>query len=260
MNQEMLDRMIGQPPRSTVDLDRIITRQRRRVRLGRVAAGGSAAVAVVAVIAFGMNVAGHNTVPPPQPLASVPPSVVPSATGIQLREDQATLDQLQTALEKATKRYAPGVAWIYMPDVPGEKPLPDGHPKMWMNRDPLTFEGRSGVVAGGKKGGFYLSVRPTGTQPDGTIFPGQECDRLLASCETASTSTGLPMTHWVDKPSKKYVFYGTRITVAGGRWSVTLQAVNYFGGDGSAVSTKTPVLTLNQLDAITANIADQIAP
>jgi hypothetical protein len=38
-----------------------------------------------------------------------------------------------------------------------------------------------------------------------------------------------------------------------------LQAVNYFGGDGSAVSAPAPVLARAELDRIATAIADQVS-
>ena len=49
-----------------------------------------------------------------------------------------------------------------------------------------------------------------------------------------------------------------QVTLRGGTYTLTLQAVNYFGGDASPVSAPVPALTRTQLDAIAAGIADQV--
>ena len=268
MNQETLDTLIGTPPPSTVDVDRIVVRQRRRQRWRRVAASGSAAVAVVVAVAVGLSLTGGPrqrpvaaTSAPAQPVGT--PGATAGAPGFVLETGtaagrQRTVDRLRAALEAATAKHAAGAEWIYMPDVPGERRTPDGRPVLRATGDPVTFEGRSGIVAGGRRGGFYLSVRPEGCQPNGVCFATRECDRMLASCASLRTPGGLPAIHWVDRPNGKYVFYGVHVTLRDGEHALTLQAVNYFGGDASPVSAAVPALTRNQLDAIAAGIADRI--
>jgi hypothetical protein len=258
MNQQMLDELVGTPPRSTVDVDRIIARQRRRARLRRVAAGGSAAVAVALAISVGVSAAGGR--PPEAPTL---PVAAPSPAGFIVRDgtkadQQNTLTWLRTTLEQATAEYAPDAKWIYMPDVPGEKPGPDGHPKMWTNHDPVTFEARSGLIAAGHKGGFYLSVHPTGCVAGQSCMPTASCADAPPDCAGATTPGGLRAIRWVDKPGRKWLFYGTTISLRGGKWTLVVQAVNYFGGDGSPAAAPVPPLTRDQVDAIAGHLADQI--
>ncbi|GIM90953.1 hypothetical protein Ato02nite_027460 [Paractinoplanes toevensis] len=241
-------------------MDRIIARQRHRQGLSRVAAGGAAALGVVLAVAAGVSLTGGTTRPAPLPAAS--PTSKPVGFILQTRTEagrQETLDRLRTALENSTRMYAPGAAWIFMPDVPGAKRTPDGHPIMWANTPVVTFEGRSGIVAGGRKGGFFLSVRPIGIQSDGTSTPMRECDGSVAVCESTRTPKGLDLVHWIDRPQQLYTLYGTQIRLRGGNWSLTLQAVNYFGGDPGRVSADRPALTRSQLDAIATEMADLFA-
>ncbi|GAA2863735.1 hypothetical protein Acy02nite_72470 [Actinoplanes cyaneus] len=255
MTQEMLDRLIGAAPPSTVDLDAVIRRTRRGQRMRRIAASGSAAVAVLAVAVAGVSLNGNEqrTVavqsppspsPSPSPLPSSSPS--PSVTAGQ----RLTPARLRAAVEEATAEQAPGTRWIYMPDVPGEKRDPDGHLKVWENKDPASFEGRSGVTRNGRKGGFYLSLR---------VAPLYECDGTVPVCEITTTADGLELVHYVDKPGNGWVFYGADVLLPDGKHALRMSAVNYFGGDGSPAVAPVPVFTRDELDRIAATVAADLS-
>ncbi|XVV14570.1 hypothetical protein ACQP2X_09590 [Actinoplanes sp. CA-131856] len=238
MNQNLLDELIGVAPPSRVDVGAVIARTRRRRRLRRLAAGGSAATAVVAVLAA-------------SPLLSAPP--VPPPTAASLPAGAApppTLRQLRDALENATAAEAPGTGWVYMPDVPGEKRTPDGHPQMWINKEPVSFEGRSGVTRDGRKGGLYVSLRPAARY---------ECDGTVPDCGTVRGAAGLTLTRWAEKPGRGLVFYGVDVTLPDRVHALRLLAVNYFGGDGSAPVAAEPVFTRAQLEAIAVDAANRLA-
>lgn len=280
MNQQILDELIGDPPRSSVDLDAIIKRQRRRRQGLHLATGGLGAAGVVLAVFLGVSLAvgGQVTVRPaatPEPSTQQSrrqmekPPAGPTTGGFPLQVGseagrQETVNQLRTAWEQATATYAAGATWIYMPDVPGEARTPDGHPRMWVAKDPVTFEGRSGITAQSRKGGFYLSVRPATCEAGLSCSPVYACDGTFPQCTTSRTPGGLDVVQWSEKPpasrGKTYVFYGVQVKLRGGAWTLTLQAVNYFGGDGSPVSAPAPVLTRTQLASIAAGVAEQIRP
>ncbi|MEU8606852.1 hypothetical protein AB0C29_02455 [Actinoplanes sp. NPDC048791] len=267
MNQAMLDQLLGTAPPSTVDVEAVVRRTRRRRRIRHLAAGGSAAVAVVAVMVGASLLPGRGSKPPPAPPAAVAspslsPSVSPSPLAFQLQSgtpagQQRILDRLQTVLEEAATEHAPDVRWIYMPDVPGEKRTPDGHPVMFA-LDDSTFRARSGVTADGRKGGFYLSLRDVRCGAGQSCEPLYECAPPIADCQTTRTASGLRLIRYVDKPGRGWHFYGVDVELADRRHAVHLSAVNYFGGDGSAPSAPAPVFTRAQLDAIATDIAEKI--
>lgn len=262
MNQEILDELIGAPPPSTVDVDAVIARQRRRQRLHRLAASGSAAAGVVLAVILGAGVTGG---PPPHKTPQ-PPATAPSATGFPLEPDtkagrERTQDRLRAALEAALTEHAPGAKWIYMPDVPGEKRTPDGHLTMWITEDPVYFEGRSGISAGGGKGGFYLSVRPAECEPGLSCSAALTCDDLSSGCSEARTPGGLDVVRWVEKSpggDQPYLSYGVQVMLRGGTHTLTLRAVNVFGGDASPVRAPAPALTRTQLERMAADVAERI--
>lgn len=271
MNQQILDQLIGPAPASTVDVDRVIRRTRRRRFTRRLAAGGSAAVAVVLAVGLGVSLAGGPRQPAPevaaQPSGEVTPSsATPSgsaAGAVETDTEQGrlrTLDRLRAALEAARAAHAPATAWIYMPDVPGETRTPDGQVKMWLtgddNRGQISFQGRSGITDGDRKGGFYLSLRPAACHAALSCSPLYECAAPIHECSQSRTPSGLKLVHWVDKPGRGWQFYGVDIALRDGEYALRLQAVNYFGGDGSKPVAPAPVLTRAQLDAMATGIAD----
>ncbi|BCY10536.1 hypothetical protein [Actinoplanes sp. L3-i22] len=260
MTQEMLDRLIGAAPPSTVDLDAVIVRTRRKQRFRRAAASGAAALAVVAVVA-GVTLTGggeHRADPVVQPPAATPSPAAPVSL---IEEDtpagrERTLGRLRVALEAATEKHAAGTKWIYMPDVPGEKRDPDGHPRMWLDKDPVSFEGRSGITGQGRKGGLYVSLRPAGCSGGRSCRPLYECAGAgVPVCSATRTGDGLTLVHYVDEPGKGWVFYGADVLLRDGEHALALSAVNYFGGDGSPAVAPVPVLTRAQVDAIATDVA-----
>jgi hypothetical protein len=268
VNQETLDQLIGAAPPSTLDVGDVIRRTRRRRRIRRALAGCSTATAVVAAIAVGAALVNGPKRPPgvvPPPVAaSVPatPSQSPPPTDFVLNTStragqELALDWLRTALEEATAEYAPGTKWIYMPDVPGEPRTPDGRPILLYTVADDTFRGRSGVAGGGRKGGFYLTLRPTACEAGKGCQPMHRCSDGGTDCVTSRTPGGLRLVSYVDKPSKKWLFYTVDVEITGG-YALHLEAVNYFGGDGSAAVATAPVFTRTQLAAIATTIADQI--
>ena len=282
MNQQMLDQLIGTTPPSTVDVDGVIRRTLRRRLLRRVAAAGSTAVVVVAV-ALGAGLAGGSrtdlTASPsaPGPSGSVPSGPGSSGPGSSASGPpvsasvpvdtstaagrQRALARVRDALQEAKAEHAPGTAWIHMPDVPGEPRTPDGQVTMWTTDDdqnPGSVEGRSGITGGGRKGGFYLSLRPTGCSAGQSCSPLYECAAPIHACSEDRTPSGSKLVHWVDKPGQGWHFYGVDIALRDGEHALRLQAVNYFGGDGSKPVAPNPVLTRAQLDAIATDVADAL--
>ncbi|GIJ28786.1 hypothetical protein Vqi01_39480 [Micromonospora qiuiae] len=282
MNQQIFDEHIGTPPPSTVDVDRIIQRERRGSLLRSMAGGGFALAATGLAISVGVALSGGAGPQPGPPVAA--PAVAaasPSAPASGLRLDtsdpeaiQQTLDRLRVALETAVAGAAPDLRWIYMPDVPGEKRLPDGHPAMYAERDPVGWAARSGVARHGKKAGFYMWVRPDTCDSQGgagldsgsgphVCAPVIECDDGMkaGTCRTSTTAEGLEVVETTEtspaKNGKQYRFYRVQVELPQG-YHLHLLAVNYFGGDGSGVTSKTPLLTKAELRTAATAIAAQV--
>jgi len=115
--QDLLDEAIGEPPPSTVDIEEVITRQRRRTRFLRYGtAGSAAAVALTVAVVFAAipTQPGPGQVGPggPPPTSS-PPQTSPPAP---VRDSQ----QMTTALTAAMRAALPDAT--FHPNRPaGEK-------------------------------------------------------------------------------------------------------------------------------------------
>jgi len=275
----ILDEHIGTSPPSTVDVDRIIRRERRGRLMRRIGVGGAAAVMTALAITAGVALTGGpywapaskpgNVASAASPQASVSPS--PAGSHIPAGDAQAILAtraRLQTALEQALIDVAPDAGWIYMPDVPGETPLPDGHPKVWVeNGARVGFAARAGLSRHGAKAGFYLWLRPAGCfSSDGRSICSLELKcrdgDKPADCTSWTTPGGLPVVETTEtsaaKGGKQYRFYNVQVLLPND-YRLTLLAVNYFGGDGSPVSSQTPLLSKTELKAMALVIADRMS-
>lgn len=73
-----LDAAMGDPPRSTVDLDRIVARQRRAGRLRVAGAGGATAAVLAGVLAGAVALTGTGPGP-----AAVTPGAAPTTTAVR---------------------------------------------------------------------------------------------------------------------------------------------------------------------------------
>ncbi|MFJ1542392.1 hypothetical protein ACIODS_28020 [Micromonospora chalcea] len=99
--RQLFDDLIGEPPVSTVDVDRVISGQRRARRL-RIGAGTTAVAAVVAAVLVGTTtLIGKPHVQPAKPVPAV--TTVPGS-------DQ-DLDRIDAAVIAALTRAVPSLAW-----------------------------------------------------------------------------------------------------------------------------------------------------
>ena len=240
--KELLDADLGTPPLSTVDVERVIRRVKRKRVIFR---GVVASVGVFAVVlGIGLSARPVEVVPAALP---APPSPSSAAAFPEL-----SAKRLREAMGAAMESAAPGTQWVYMVDVPGELALPDGLPQVREGKGSTDFSARSGLQNAVGKGGFYLSVYPTNcplTSGPTACHTVVTCERIYAECAVEGD-----LTVWTDKPSKGYVFYGAQIRVTPDYY-LSVLLVNYFGGDGSKVSATTPVLTREQTALLVKEIA-----
>ncbi|SCL16240.1 hypothetical protein [Micromonospora inyonensis] len=112
--REALDEAIGDSPISTVDVDRIISRQRRAGKLRIWGASGAGASALLAVTLAVALVPGST------------PSTVQPATSTTAGS-AADLRRLEGAVDTAVKRAAPDVIFLPMPQPGSQSPDPTNH-------------------------------------------------------------------------------------------------------------------------------------
>lgn len=105
--QQLFDDLIGETPLSTVDVDRVIGRQRRARRL-RIGAGTTAVAAAVALVVFGTTglIGRRHAAPAPATTRSPAPTIdtVPGTP--------ADAARIRTAVKAAVEREVPGLVWL----------------------------------------------------------------------------------------------------------------------------------------------------
>jgi hypothetical protein len=105
--KEIMDEYVGDPPRTTIDIDELVLRGRRSVRSRRIgAASGALAFFAVAAIAAGSVLAGPAAAPPTPATTSPSAAPRPSASPV----DRA--DRLLAAVRAAIAREAPQVTGL----------------------------------------------------------------------------------------------------------------------------------------------------
>jgi hypothetical protein len=273
MTQKMIDDLIGAVPPSTIDLDRIIRRVSRRRRFGASAAGAGGALVVAATMMVSGVLSGGDRLTVEAPTSS---TVILTPTPTRFRIDTAdpeeTLANLQAAWEAALAAVAPDVAFVYMPDVPGEPPGPDA-PSMHFSSGPgviimegrppqrlpgpAVFHGRAGISRDGHRAGLFLSLRSC--EPDACQTPPSCASHTAGECAT-TTISGRAVVEFTERWPDDYLFYGTSIRLGAANYDLGILAVNYFGGDGTPPTMPAPLLTRSELSAIVSAIADQITP
>jgi hypothetical protein len=152
MNKELFDELVGEPPASSISVDRIVAGRRRnaaRTRLSVVAAT-TVAAAATAVIGFGpLPDNGTGVRAADQPRAKVPTTanVVPPTAPV--RGKRTPLSQI-VAVDAAVEHAVPGAQWPHATDR-GDQTLGfqfeeyDGHPASAYQL-PLRVAGRSGTL------------------------------------------------------------------------------------------------------------------
>ncbi|MCZ7440462.1 hypothetical protein O7598_29005 [Micromonospora sp. WMMC241] len=173
----IFDEAVGEVPPSAIDLDRVIARQRRRLRLRRLTVVGAAAVAVGA-IAIGTAVTGghQRTAPPvaPSPTVRVPPP-----------GQGQTFTPTDHAIFEAMSRVAPGLEWIRQDRAwEGSGVWDSGASTTGYTPDGYLGQGRVRV---GDRAGYLMVGIPLDREP---LLPCPPKQASKASCAVRTGPTG----------------------------------------------------------------------
>ncbi|MEU6072357.1 hypothetical protein [Micromonospora sp. NPDC047074] len=216
----IFDEAVSEVPPSSIDLDRVISRQRRRLRLRRLAVIGTAAVAAGAIMVGVAVTGGHQqTAPPavPNPTVRIPP---PGQNQVFTPTDRAIFE--------AMSRVAPDLEWIRQ-DGAWEGGVVWGSGASTRGYTPDGYMGQGRVRAGDRFGYLTLGI-PLDWGALRSCSPREVKEARCATrtgpagetIQTSSTRnphgrlgrspTGFTMTHsvWVQRPDG--VVLNVRIT------------------------------------------------
>jgi len=269
MGTHLFDQMIGDLPRSTVDVAGIVRREKRRGAVRRVTALTTGAVALSVATALGLSMTGGTG-------ASSPPSATGASAGatapdapfalVALTEESAAASakKLSKALDAALRGTAPGARWIAEPGVEG-RDTPDGEPPVLsyhVGKDERKahelFNGGTGVLNQGRKGSLHLGVEPAeGLGEDGVRRHNElTCPPSGRHCEVerAPSGTKLVFQTWTSGDVRTDSY---EVGLPDGR-ILRLLISNSFGAGGGPAPQKDTPLTRAQLKAIAIGVAGRI--
>lgn len=271
--QKIFDEIIGEPPVSTVDVERVVVRQRRARRLRMGAAGAGAAAAVLAVVVGTTSLVGtpHAADPAP-PAATASPS--PTITTVAGTEDDRR--RIDAEIATAFVREAPDLRWVKSSGHP-----PQASPAaVWRSEldraswvsdtgesgqlDPADgYHGQGNILLGGKSLG-HVSVQITRDgAPVWKLTSGRSCPKpgtVPWQCQERTGPAGEKIyvrtsERQEDKPVKRrYQTIGATVLRTDGSLVIVALTVTSVGESASA-----PV-TVDQLLAVALEPAIALAP
>ena len=134
----MFTEAVGEIPPTSIDVDRIMARQRRVIRLRRIGVVVAAAVAVGAVTVGAVSGIGR-------PRTEVPVAPAPSIPAVHTPPPQQRrpFTQLDIAVFEAVHRVAPDLEWVNWNSGPGTRGY---EPKVWMGQGEIRSGARAGTL------------------------------------------------------------------------------------------------------------------
>ena len=270
MGTQLFDEVVGELPMSTVDVDGIVQKEKRRGATRRVAGLAAAVVALSVTTTLGLTMTGGTG-------ASSPPSAAGGASGatsaapdtrFALVADSkesaaATAKRLSEALDAAFKKEAPGAKWIFEPGVAGETgpntPPQLSYKTVQRPKSVDLFAGGSGVLNNGNKGYLFLQIGPTDLKSeDGKVLRfSMECSPKVPKCVRGTAPNGAETRlSTIDYGDGMLSYYAT-VTLPDQR-ALTIYAGNEFGPDGSPAAQREMPLTDDQTLAMAIDVASQV--
>jgi hypothetical protein len=178
MTKQLFDEVIGAPPPSTVDVDRIITRRRRGAARRRLVVAGTVAAAATVAIGIGALPDRDAGI---QASDRHPGKTPPTTTAPGPQHGKRSAESQTAAVDAALRQAAPGAEWIGGP--PPGFAFEDGASTF---RHGMRFQGRTGQLtvriifeppakAGTVPAGATTARIPL---PDGTVLAVESAARL----------------------------------------------------------------------------------
>nr|WP_030500588.1 hypothetical protein [Micromonospora purpureochromogenes] len=249
--RQLFDDLIGEPPVSTVDVDRVISGQRRARRL-RIGGGMTAVAAVVAAVLVGTTVFTGKPHSAPAPAVTRPPA--PAVSTLPGTPEDAA--RLRAAARTAFEREIPGLVWI---TGFGGK---DRSEPLWANDWPPSSDDRDYYVfpvvtfrVDRKAVQVYIQIERDGTAGWATQPP---CPVSGVAAENCVVSTG---------PSGERVRVRRDVTYFGPKWDKPydrpvpgqVQEAEVLREDGSLVTVRTVGLAAGVTGEVLTRIAQDPA-
>ncbi|MFI6821266.1 hypothetical protein ACIBJE_09955 [Micromonospora sp. NPDC050187] len=242
--RQALDEAIGHSPVSTIDVDHIISRQRRARKLRLWGGGGAGAAAVLAVTLTANLLWGPHT-------SAVPPGVDP---GVTMAGTEADWQRVDAVVVASLRRVAP---WITWPD----STTPHDRPEWTTNQSSRdTVEGFSvqgNIAVGAAQGTLAVQV----TRNARHQFEQSPCTREQVAAEECRESTGsngrqvriAEVPHATGAPERDY--WQTRmVTVLRPNGTAVILHLR------NTLSQGPPPLTVEQMTAVASDPAVELGP
>jgi hypothetical protein len=273
MGTQLFDQVIGEAPPSTVDVVGIVRRENRRGAVRRVVSVATAAVSLSVFTAIGLGLTGGTGASSPPSVAgrdATSASAAPDVRFALVAQNQesasASAKRLSAALDAAFRKEAPGAAWIFSPERPGQTG-PDGVPPKLSYRvvgeakgvPEELFHGDSGVLNDGRKGSLHLGVNATdGAGENGTtVGRALKCPRSgPGKCTSGKAPSGARTIFLASTYGDVHVDTCV-VGLPDGR-SLSITHSNNFAADGSGPPQNGMPLTEAQVKAIAFDVAAHI--
>jgi hypothetical protein len=247
-NRDLLNHEIGTPPPSTIDIDALIVRQRRLVRLRQTGIGLSAAAMTLAVASVLVLLPRAGVTPPDENVGASPTKVViPPAPNPR----KAEADRLTSALQGLVEQALPGVTLGKAPaTMPGERPA---DPLKFVDRG-TYFSAAATVTDATGTGTIRVSVGKESTQfrSDGACMEGPYPLDVKFQCSVIHAADGTPIEKATSDIGDNHYrrFYVEIIRADGNAVSIEVTNGVITGDSPYAAQRPLPLLTLAQVVAM----------
>ncbi len=218
MTQQQIDSLLEPVPPSGIDLDRIMSRERRRRRAVKTSQAFAAVLIVAGAVFAGMTLVGVGS-----PATVKPGDATPSAQPWLPTDPDAVAERLRAAMVDGLVQVVPDATWVQTPEQPSPE-VP------WMSLQEVTVAPGDGalpavsVLTGLHRGGEQVGVTLR-LVPD--CAPGPNC---LLTCDPVVCSV-LEARAVVMQTSGDYVTLSATVKVENPDYILKLTVRNSFGHD-----------------------------